>query len=922
MNVIRHQEPGLRKSTHATSVFRVSYSVRMRASLLAALVVGFCSIPKVHGQSGQKSGGVQSVLPAGSEPVGAKRCIVCHPSEVAGYEKTTMAHSLRAAGLEPDGTVTANGPTITMTSSPAGYFQHWTNGGDKLDFRIDWVIGSGAHASGYLVDIGNHLFQSPVAYYKSRGAYDLAPGFEHQADPDFTRPIRQECLLCHSGTSLFVPGTLNEYRPPIFPAAAESITCERCHGPSDLHIADPRPGTIINPANLEPAARDSVCEQCHLFGAARVPNPGRQISDFVPGERTEDIFTTFHDANPAGSFKVISHAEQLALSACARNSQGRLWCGTCHNPHEKPADSVSYYRARCLTCHATTFPATPHPAQDTNCLTCHMPRRDAKDGGHTVFTDHRIQRRPQEYPEVPSDSGLVAWREPATPLETRNMGIAYIDAGMQRHSGAYILQGYRMLTSVQQQFPDDSELFKWIGQALLIGKQSSEARFAFERALELDPNSALAEGDAASPYILAGDDAGAIAHLEKALALDSLDLPAASKLIALYQKTGRDADADALSGKIKDAMSASSAASSAGATGHHAASGETRQPTRTAEAAYKNIQVLKGIPADQLIPSMQFMVSSLGVECSYCHVEGHFEKDDKKAKQTARAMMKMMFALNGKNFAGEREITCYSCHRGAPDPVATPTLSTAPATAANLESVASAVAVQPTAEEIVDSYIAALGGRAGIEQVRARVSRGNETSNGTSVPIEILTAAGTRSAMVRHLKEGDASTVIDGNYGWTTAPGRPARAMDPADLTAASIDADLQFPVHLIERFPDLRVERGAEIDGYPAFVVTADGPAALRMTLFFDRDTRLLVRAIRYGASPLGRNPTQIDYSDYRDVGGVRVPFRVITTVPNGTSVVQLDEIHENAAMDEAIFARPSSLATTEKPITTGRKH
>src|SRR5580700_11615961 len=93
---------------------------------------------------------------------------------------------------------------------------------------------------------------------------------------------------------------------------------------------------------------------------------------------------------------------------------------------------------------------------------------------------------------------------------------------------------------------------------------------------------------------------------------------------------------------------------------------------KKAEEQFKNIQVLKGIPADQLIPGMQFITASLGVECQFCHVEGAFEKDDKKAKQTARKMMEMMFAINKENFEGHREVTCYSCHRGSTDPVGTP----------------------------------------------------------------------------------------------------------------------------------------------------------------------------------------------------------------------------------------------------------
>src|SRR5271166_3552897 len=93
---------------------------------------------------------------------------------------------------------------------------------------------------------------------------------------------------------------------------------------------------------------------------------------------------------------------------------------------------------------------------------------------------------------------------------------------------------------------------------------------------------------------------------------------------------------------------------------------------KTAVQQFKNIQVLKDIPADQLIPAMQFITASLGVECQFCHVEGAFEKDDKKPKVTARKMIEMMIILNQDNFDGHREVTCYSCHRGSIDPVATP----------------------------------------------------------------------------------------------------------------------------------------------------------------------------------------------------------------------------------------------------------
>ncbi|MGB6026372.1 MAG: c-type cytochrome, partial [Candidatus Sulfotelmatobacter sp.] len=150
---------------------------------------------------------------------------------------------------------------------------------------------------------------------------------------------------------------------------------------------------------------------------------------------------------------------------------------------------------------------------------------------------------------------------------------------------------------------------------------------------------------------------------------------------------------------------------------------------KKAEEQYKNIQALKGIPADQLIPAMQFITASLGVECQFCHVEGAFEKDDKKTKQTARKMMEMMFAINKNNFDGHREVTCYSCHRGSPTPVGTPLVMAETAMGAGEAKKATETngegerkeASGPPADQVLDKYLQAVGGAAAVEIITSRV---------------------------------------------------------------------------------------------------------------------------------------------------------------------------------------------------------
>src|SRR5260221_1044320 len=134
--------------------------------------------------------------------------------------------------------------------------------------------------------------------------------------------------------------------------------------------------------------------------------------------------------------------------------------------------------------------------------------------------------------------------------------------------------------------------------------------------------------------------------------------------------------------------------------------------TKLAEEEFKNIQALKGIPAEQVIPSMQFIAASLGVECEHCHVEHAFEKDDKKPKVTARKMINMMMAINKDNFEGHREVTCYSCHRGSADPVGTPIIVDEEPKPAAVEGkkLGEEKASMPVADQLLDKYRSAIGG--------------------------------------------------------------------------------------------------------------------------------------------------------------------------------------------------------------------
>jgi len=338
---------------------------------------------------------------------------------------------------------------------------------------------------------------------------------------------------------------------------------------------------------------------------------------------------------------------------------------------------------------------------------------------------------------------------------------------------------------------------------------------------------------------------------------------------------------------------------------------------KLAEEQFKNIQTLKGIPAEQVIPAMQFIAASLGVECAYCHVEHANEKDDKKPKVTARKMINMMMAINKENFEGHREVTCYSCHRGAAQPVGTPIITDEdPRPAAEeRKTPGEAKASLPAAEQLLDKYLAAVGGAEALQKITSSVQKGTLTAfGGQHFPMDVYSKAPDKRFSVMHLQGGDSVTAFDGKQGWLSVPGR-VHMMSAAENDAARIDADLYFPAHVETLYQKFRVEAGEKIDGHETFLVVGRSEGQPPLRLYFDKESGLLLRLVRYAETPLGRNPTQIDYADYRDANGVKIPFRWTLARPGNRFTIQVEQVQQNVPVDDAKFVTPPPPAMPPKP-------
>ncbi len=329
--------------------------------------------------------------------------------------------------------------------------------------------------------------------------------------------------------------------------------------------------------------------------------------------------------------------------------------------------------------------------------------------------------------------------------------------------------------------------------------------------------------------------------------------------------------------------------------------------SKPAEEVYKNIVELKGTPADQLDPAMQFIAASLGVNCQFCHVPGKFEADDKGAKKTARQMMAMTAMINKTSFGGRQQITCNSCHNGSTRPSAVPAVQESDTPAHPAAMGAPAGGTPPSVDEILTKYVTALGGADAIGKVTSRVMKGQILVAGSGSPIEVYTKAPNMRVTITHSAQGDSYTAFDGKAGWMGNTGRPAREMNASSSAASSLDAEFSLALHLKEMYPQMRRGRPETVNGVLCDVVNGQAPGKPAVRLYFERESGLLLRMMRYADTPMGRLPTQIDYADYRNSGGAKIPFRWTLARPNGRFTIQIAEAQVNVPIDDAKFARPS---------------
>ncbi len=340
------------------------------------------------------------------------------------------------------------------------------------------------------------------------------------------------------------------------------------------------------------------------------------------------------------------------------------------------------------------------------------------------------------------------------------------------------------------------------------------------------------------------------------------------------------------------------------------------QNSQLSDLVFKNVKVLKGIPVDEFMDTMGMFASSLGYDCSSCHSpEIRTNRDafaiETPAVQRARGMITMMNTINRNYFRGEPRVSCFTCHRGNYSPEIIPSLALQ---YGELKEDPNALNIFPdrkaSADQVFEKYFQALGGRDRLAKLTSFAATGTYTgfnTGGADVPVEIFARAPDQRTQIIHMDIGDGVKTYDGRNGWVAEEWRPVPlvTLTGGNLAGARLDAMISFPVGIQKAFTEWK-GGSSVIDDRPVQILQGANPGETPVNLYFD-ESGLLVRLVRWNKTAVGTVPTQIDYAEYREVAGVKLPFRIVMTWTDGQNTFTLKDVRANVAIDAAKFSRPA---------------
>ena len=493
-------------------------------------------------------------------PLSDEVCAGCHQKIYESYQQTPMA---RASGPALDGILTGrfehsiSGVTYKVFEESGKVFlSYHRDGVRELDGEreLKYYIGSGKRGRTYLYQQEGLWFEAPINYYSSTHAWDMAPNFGGSNSMPSVLRVDANCLHCHS-TGVRPSGFAAPNRFNGEPFAHGGLGCSVCHGDAVEHVATQGHSRVINPDKLAATKRDSICLQCHLEGSAAVYRAGTALSAFRPGDDVfDDVAYFVKVGSDGGRFRAASQYEGLLRSRCKVASGDKMTCTTCHDPHYSPdpKERITYYRAKCLSCHSGEAIAVRHHAEQQDCSACHMPTRSNTDISHEQATDHfiRVLKANQNEQVPPSSRETILQSVGPERVGDRETGLAYsqfAQYGDRAAAGKALVLLRRAVAGGE----NDSELHAKLGLMEQMQGNMQNAIDQYRLALVKDSNDPVALGNLAVLLAANGHVAEAVSLLDRVLDNDPGQTTMGMNLAFIECRGGKSAHAISILNELR-----------------------------------------------------------------------------------------------------------------------------------------------------------------------------------------------------------------------------------------------------------------------------------------------------------------------------------------------------------------------------------
>lgn len=335
--------------------------------------------------AGPEGMGLSWIRPPGTEAdyAGNDACRSCHAAEFTSHARTLHARTVRKIAPKERRAEFKHPQTVPDPVRGVEYSVRADQGSDQMVVRRGarsltetprWLFGSGTHAWTYLSETKSGFMELRLSFYPRTREWNFTPGQGPQVD--IRQPLGQSyspaeaasCFGCHSTVLVGTPERLDLRRSIL------NVGCESCHGPSRRHVdaatsAASSSAEVARPPKVTGAAVMDLCGKCH-----------REPFQAPQGQTTDEA--------QLPRFPGIA----LARSRCFTESEGKLTCTTCHNPHEPAPKAATAYDPKCKGCHTPPHGSTCAAGKVTNCVTCHLPEQSIARKLPLRFHNHWIRR--------------------------------------------------------------------------------------------------------------------------------------------------------------------------------------------------------------------------------------------------------------------------------------------------------------------------------------------------------------------------------------------------------------------------------------------------------------------------------------------------------------------------------------------------